>query len=148
MSNVDVFSRLGNDLMVEIRDKIKSTGAYATGETSASLHHTESENDFILFGGPGFKSIETGYIGDVNESRLLKWLRAKGVNHSRRITDEQYVHLLALRIKAVGTNLYRYKQTRDIYTTVIGEALNKVKPAIAESERIKLTNDITSYFKR
>ena len=56
----DIFEREGVDIVRTIQSKLSSTGANATGKTSASLELEASDTRLTIQGAKSFLFVETG----------------------------------------------------------------------------------------
>jgi hypothetical protein len=149
MEQSEILTRLGNDLVADIRDKIKSSGASATGKTAASLRFEVRENHFTLYGSDAFSFIEVGRApgGLPPINRIEEWIKAKGITPKGSTTVTNLAWGIAKKIAASGTNLFANNTFRDIYTNEAGVFIEKLKKEIGENVRLKTSNEITRTIK-
>lgn len=141
--------RLGNELVASIRDKIKSSGASATGKTAASLRFEAKPLRFTLYGSAAFSYIEVGRGpgGIPPIDNIKEWIKAKGILIGEKQTLSGLAYGIAKKISQQGTQLYANKTYRDIYTEESAQFLIDLKKAIGENIRIKTSNEITRTIK-
>ena len=149
LNTKEIFSTLGDTLVANIRDKIKSSGASATGKTAASLRHTETDTRFTLFGDKAFSYIEVGRGagGMPPIDNIKEWIKAKGIVIGEGQTLSGLAYGIAKKISQQGTQLYANKTYRDIYTEESAKFLIDLKKAIGDNIRIKTSNEITRTIK-
>mgnify|MGYP003402781774 FL=1 len=149
LNTKEIFSTLGDTLVANIRDKIKSSGANATGKSAASLRHTETDTRFTLYGNQSFSFIEVGRGpgGMPPIDNIKEWIKAKGIVIGEGQTLSGLAYGIAKKISQQGTQLYANKTYRDIYTEESAKFIIELKKAIGESVRIKTSNEITRTIK-
>lgn len=104
------------ELKGQIQGRFKETGAYATGRSAESLEVKDEETAIRLLGGNWLTFTETGRApGKVPYG--IKYLQAWG--HARGITDPRALMAISWSIHFKGTQIYRQKKLRDIYTTLV-----------------------------
>lgn len=145
----DILNALGNDLVSNIRDKIKSTGASATGKSAASLRFEARPLRFTLYGSSSFNYIEVGRPsgGMPPLDNIKEWIKSKGLQPREGGTISGLAYAIATKIKNEGTQLYANNEVRDIYTNEVGEFTSKLKKEIGEKVRLKTSNEITRSIK-
>ena len=149
LNTKEIFSTLGDTLVANIRDKIKSSGASATGKSAASLRHTETDTRFTLYGNQSFSFMEVGRGpgGIPPIDNIKEWIKAKGIVIGEKQTLSGLAYGIAKKISQQGTQLYANKTFRDIYTEESAQFLIELKKAIGENIRIKTSNEITRTIK-
>jgi hypothetical protein len=149
LNTKEIFSTLGDNLVANIRDKIKSSGASATGKSAASLRHTETDTRFTLYGNNSFSFMEVGRGpgGMPPIDNIKEWIKAKGIAIGEGQTLSGLAYGIAKKISQQGTQLYANKTFRDIYTEESAKFIIELKKAIGESVRIKTSNEITRTIK-
>ncbi len=153
MAEIDDYTstldKLGSELVSSIRDKIKSSGAYATGKTSNSLRFESRPLRFTLYGSNAFNFIEVGRGpgGMPPIDNIKEWIKAKGIVPSGNGTISGLAYGIAKKISKQGTDLYANNEVRDIYTNEVGEFITKLQQEIGEKVRLKTSNEITRSIK-
>lgn len=149
LNTKEIFSTLGDSLVVSIRDKIKSSGASATGKSAASLRHTETDTRFTLYGNQSFSFMEVGRGpgGMPPIDNIKEWIKAKGIVIGEKQTLSGLAYGIAKKISQQGTQLYANKTYRDIFTDELGQFVIELRKAIGEGIRIKSSNEITRTIK-
>lgn len=118
----DIFEREGVDIVRTIQTKLSSSGANATGKTSASLELEASDTRLTIQGAKSFLFVETGRRGGKRPpiAPIKEWAIAKGL-----VTDNRQARSLAFaiatKIGREGTTTVSENKPRDIYQTTITE---------------------------
>lgn len=122
-----ILSKYGEDTVSQIRSNMARAGQNATGDTSDSLQSEMiSENRVQVSGRKYIYSLETGrspYSGGNKgelKSKLLRWIRAKGVSFEG-MTESQTLHAIYYTIQKKGTKLFREGGRKDIITPALSE---------------------------
>lgn len=104
------------NLMKQIQENFKRTGAEATGRSANSLEIRRTPNALQLWGGDWLPVTETGRRpGKIPYG--IHWLQAWG--HARGVTDPRALQAIAWNIHWHGTSLYRQHKFRDIYSSLL-----------------------------
>lgn len=151
------FTLYGDDAISRIKQAIVSSGAHASGASSRSLAHAESDAEFNLYGAEHFKWMEQGRKGGKVPKDFIKiimvWMQDKGLA-PRGIDPEKLpeirsaAFLIARKIKNEGTSLYRNKSFRDIYSSIINEdSLQQLFEDIGQQKSVEVLSDIVDSFK-
>lgn len=143
------FDKFGQSLISEIRSKIDSSGARATGKSGASLRDESTEDSFTLYGNRSFKFIEVGRgkgkYPPINN--IYEWLVAKNIQPDG-ISQRSLAYLIARKIGREGSKLYRENNVRDIYTQAIDTHLKELFQEVTIASKAAITNDLARYFSK
>lgn len=116
----DIFEREGVDIVRTIQSKLSSSGANATGKTSASLELEASDTRLTIQGAKSFLFVETGRRPGKRPpiAPIKEWAIAKGL-----VSDDKKARSLAFAIATKigneGTTTVSLNKPRDIYQTTI-----------------------------
>lgn len=151
------FKNFGDRSIGRVLSLYRSSGAKASGKTGESLRHTETEEEFNLYGSGVLKVIERGRKqGKVPKDFvkiILEWMRIRGIVPSgnttgKTISKETLAFLIARKIRQEGTLLYRKKDFRDVYSSVINpDSIQDLFQTIGEQKLIDISSDIVKAFK-
>jgi hypothetical protein len=129
---LSIFTREGSAIVAEIRGLLNSSGANATGKTSASLEVTASDERLLITGGKafGFMRKEFSYVaagrgpgGTPPYANIHEWAVARGiVSNDNTNKTIRRVNAIRYGIAKKGTVLHQENTTRDIYQSVIDDA--------------------------
>lgn len=143
------FDKFGQSLISEIRNKIDSSGARATGKSAASLREESTEDSFTLYGNRSFKFIEVGRgkgkFPPINN--IYEWLVAKNIQPDG-ISQRSLAYLIARKIGREGSKLYRENNVRDIYTQAIETNIKELFQEVTIASKASITNDLARYFSK
>lgn len=143
------FDKFGLTLISEIRNKIDSSGAKATGKSSASLREESTDDSFTLYGNRSFKFIEVGRgkgkFPPLNN--IYEWLVAKNIQPDG-ISQKSLAYLIARKISNEGTKLYRENNVRDIYTKAVEDNLKSLFEEVTIESKASISNDLARYFSK
>ncbi len=144
------FEKFGTSLISEIRDKIDSSGAKATGKSAASLREESTEDSFTLYGSRSFKFIEVGRgKGKVPPiSNIYDWLVSKGLFQDSEVSTRSLAYAIAKKIGREGTKLYKENTVRDIYTQSIDTHLKELFQEVTATAKASITNDLARHFSK
>jgi hypothetical protein len=132
-----ILNRSGNDAITSIKQRLRSTGANATGKTAASLESVVTTDRLVITGGKGFGTNQRDGLPFAEAGRGLgkrppyndirDWMIARGIISGESKKDVQLIKFFQYRIATKGTRLWRDKQHRDIVTSVIdADFINRV----------------------
>lgn len=116
----DIFEREGIDIVKTIQSKLSTSGANATGKTSASLELEASDTRLTIQGAKSFLFVETGRRAGKRPpiAPIKEWAIAKGL-----VSDDKQARSLAFAIATKigneGTSTISETKPRDIYQTTI-----------------------------
>lgn len=123
----DIFERSGKEVIENIRSLLSSSGANATGKTSASLELFTSDERLLITGGAAFglNAREDAFVAGGRAAgrvppfaSIADWAIARGI-----VSDPQRgksrINAIRFAIANSGTRLYRKNTTRDIYQSII-----------------------------
>jgi len=124
----DIFEREGVDIVRTIQSKLSSTGANATGKTSASLELEASDTRLIVTGGKAFNTNYRDGLSYVAGGRgrggvppydaIKEWAYARGLIN-RPEGEKRIVDAIRFKIAREGTDIWKKNTPRDIYQTTI-----------------------------
>lgn len=125
----DVFKREAVQIISEIKSRLNSTGANATGKTAASLEESTSDERLIIYGGKSFGTNERDKRGFVEAGRgpgklppfkdIQEWAIARGIVTGNDERSIRIIDGIRWKIKNDGTGIFIKKKPRDIYFDVI-----------------------------
>lgn len=134
-----IFQKFGDESADIIRKNMTRAGQMASGQTARSLL-TEATDTRMKFSGPSYIWVlETGRgprksTQNANlESKILAWMKAKGVAPKRGQTLEQAARGITWYINKFGTKLFRDGGRKDIIT-----------PIFEQRRFDKLANDVAN----
>jgi hypothetical protein len=151
----------GRNLITQLQAMMVSTGANATGKTSASLAYgvtfTPTSINFQLTGGTGWAFVEQGRGptkkgGDGAVYRAIKeWAAARGIDQAAVYPITRFIHGYTTKDgKKVGggTRLWRAGERRDIYTSLITkEGVQRIADSVGVLGETSLGSDIVNALK-
>ena len=124
----DIFEREGIDIVKTIQSKLSTSGANATGKTSASLELEASDTRLTVTGGKAFNPNYRDGLGYVAGGRgrggvppydaIKEWAYARGLI-SNPDREKRIVDAIRFKIAKEGTNIWKDNSPRDIYQTTI-----------------------------
>lgn len=125
----DIFQREASDIISEIRSRLVSTGAEATGKTSRSLEQETSDERLLIYGGKSFGNNERDNRSYVEAGRgpgklppfndIKEWAIARGIATGNDEKSNRIIKGIQWKIKLGGTDIYQRKKPRDIIFDVI-----------------------------
>lgn len=138
-----LFQKEGDAIIRDLRALMSSTGANASGKTSASLLNevtaTEGSARMLITGGTGWAFVEQGRgrtrrKGNGQLRGIIKqWIDDKGIQPEEGMTKDTLSFLITRAIHSRGTLLYLLQERREIYTAVLTEdRLKKVEELAKE----------------
>lgn len=141
------FESFGNTLISQIKSKIESSGARATGKTAASLRDEATDDSYTLYGSRSFKFIEVGRgRGKFPPlTNIFEWLVAKSIQPDG-ISQKSLAFLIARKIANDGTVIYRTNNIRDIYTQAVDDNIKKLFEEVSVSAKAQIANDLARFF--
>jgi hypothetical protein len=154
----DIFQREASQIISEIKARLLSTGANATGKTAASLSESTSDERLIIYGGKSFGTNERDKRGYVEAGRgpgklppfkdIQEWAIARGIVKGSDERAKRIIDGIRWKIKNDGTNIFIRKNPRDIYFDVItpdrtNDIIDQVQGVFAQ----KVLSEIVQQFK-
>jgi hypothetical protein len=121
-------------LSKRIQANIFVSGEYASGETSKSMKVIKSNFSASLVGREYFAALETGRKPGKGTpiSVLLNWIRAKGIGTGDDKKDRSFAYLISRKHAKEGSELFRNRGRKDIYSNEIEKFVNKIENMIAD----------------
>lgn len=163
MSIVDeitlVFEQEGAQMIRDLQALMVSTGANASGRTSASLANevnvTPSRAQMRITGGEGWAFVEQGRgrtrrkgSGKTLRQIIREWIDFKGITPEDGMSKDTLAFLITRAIHARGTLLHLLGERREIYTAVFTEArLQKLITTASDRAASVIEGDIYNKIK-
>lgn len=131
---------------LDIQANMAMNGINATGRTSDSFHVVEADGHIMLvMGGDGTAPLATLEIGRAGgkvpynfQEILFEWSKDKGIPFPDDRQRKTFAWFLSQKIKREGTQ--RHKTPVDVYSTVVHDTVEKLKPAIVQAVRDHFKN--------
>jgi hypothetical protein len=156
----EILKKEGDAIIRDLQSAMASTGANASGKTSASLLNEVSASGIsratmTISGGKGWEFVEQGRRKTENDGdgRLLgiikQWMIDKGVTIPEGYTLESFAFVVTRSIHRRGTKLNYTKTRRDIYTSVINEErINSITSQITKTFIVNATSNVVEALKK
>lgn len=153
-ANQEIFSREGLSIISDIRLRISSTGAYATGKTSASLEEKSTDQSLTILGGKSFGINDRDKKPYVEAGRgpgkqpafadIRDWAIARGiVSNGTGNYNKGVIWGIITNIKNKGTKSWQSRSVRDIVSDVItNERITYISELFAESYANQFSSSI------
>lgn len=130
----------------DIQASMAMNGINASGRTSDSFHVVATDDHIMLvMGGDGTAPLATLEIGREGgkvpynfQEILYEWSKNKGIPFSDDRQRKTFSWFLSQKIKREGTQ--RHKTPVDVYSTIVHETVEKLKPAIVQAVRDHFTS--------
>lgn len=130
----------------DIQSSMAANGINASGRTSDSFHVVEADGHIMLvMGGDGTAPLATLEIGRAGgkipynfQEILIEWSRNKGISFPDERMRKDFAWFLSQKIKNEGTQ--RHKTPVDVYSTVVNDTVEKLKPAIVQAVKDHFKN--------
>lgn len=130
----------------DIQTSMAANGVNATGRTSDSFHVVESDGHIMLvMGGDGTAPLATLEIGRAGgkvpydfQQILFDWSKDKGISFPDDRQRKTFAWFLSQKIAREGTK--RHKNNVDVYSTIVHDTVEKLKPAIVQAVRDNFKN--------
>lgn len=145
-----ILEREGLSIASDIRVKLVSTGANATGKTSASLESIATEDRLLIKGDKSFLFVERGRGAGRRPpiQPIKEWAIARGIITTDPRT-QGIAYGIANKIAKEGTVLHRTNSVRDIYTeTITDDRIDAIKDQIAGKYAEQVLSDVIKAFKK
>lgn len=163
MSLVETIEKIllteGESIVRDLRANMISSGANASGKTSASLltetATTDTKAQLQISGGIGWAFVEQGRgrtrkkdgTGEVKKA-IRKWIDFKGIQPEDGITKDTLAFLISRAIHTRGTLLHLLNERRDVYSSVINEdRLSRILDNVSEDITIEIQSDFLNRIK-
>ena len=156
----DILKKEGDAIIRDLQSAMVSTGANASGRTSASLLNEVSASGIsratmTISGGEGWKFVEQGRgATKKNQNGVLlpiikQWIKDKGIATPEGFTEDSFAYVVTRKIHQQGTNLWIKQTRRDIYTSVINEErINSITSQITKTFIVNATSDVVEALKK
>lgn len=155
----EILKKEGDAIIRDLQSAMASTGANASGRTSASLLNEVSGSGIsratmLITGGDGWKFVEQGRgATKKNQNGVLlpiikQWIKDKGIQIPQGYTEDSFAFVVTRKIHNQGTNLWIKQTRRDIYTSVINEErINSITSQITKTFIANATSDVVTALK-
>lgn len=139
-----ILSEWAENVVIQIKDNLDSTGTTASGKTKESLRYEAENGNLTIYGRQYFQGVEigrgAGKIPYKFQDILYDWAEAKGILSNFGDTEKQQrsaLYMVGQFIKEHGTELWRGTPRTDIYTDLINDELPKLEEELA-SKLVKI----------
>lgn len=130
----------------DIQSSMAANGINASGRTSDSFHVVEADGHIMLvMGGDGTAPLATLEIGRAGgkipynfQEILFEWSKNKGIPFPDDRQRKTFAWFLSQKIKREGTQ--RHKTPVDVYSTIVHDTVEKLKPAIVQAVKDHFKN--------
>jgi hypothetical protein len=156
----EILKKEGDAIIRDLQSAMASTGANASGRTSASLLNEVSASGIsratmLITGGIGWKFVEQGR-GKTKEDGngellgiIKQWIKDKGIATPEGFTEDSFAYVVTRKIHQQGTNLWIKQTRRDIYTSVINEErINSITSQITKTFIVNATSNVVEALKK
>ena len=143
-------------LKVDIAHSISAHGLTASGRTAQSLEVVASGAEVSLYGRAFFPALETGSIRWIGytgircsflefKQIIRNWVTAKGLNFGQAKQHERTIGAITAKIIREGSKQKRSGQRRDVYSTLVEEAVADCSDLVADVVGAQVNNIIAQW---
>lgn len=143
-------------LKVDIAHSISAHGLTASGRTAQSLEVVSSGAEVALYGRAFFPALETGSIRWIGytgvrctflqfKEIIRNWVTAKGLNFGQAKKQERTIGAITAKIIREGSKQRRSGQRRDIYSSLVDEAVADCGDLVADVVGAQVNNIIANW---
>ena len=143
-------------LKVDIAHSISAHGLTASGRTAQSLEVVASGAEVSLYGRAFFPALETGSIRWIGytgircsflefKTIIRNWVTAKGLNFGQAKQHERTIGAITAKIIREGSKQKRSGQRRDVYSTLVEEAVADCSDLVADVVGAQVNNIIAQW---
>lgn len=156
----ELLQREGDAIIRDLQSAMVSTGANASGKSSASLMNEVKESGLsrstmTITGNKSWEWMEQGRgVTKKNQNGILQplieqWIKDKGIAIPSDYTLESFAFVITRSIHRRGTKLFYTKTRRDIYTSVINEErINSITSQITKTFIANATSNVVDALKK